>query len=36
MAIDFVFSKDSKEAYTIHIKSDIIKIVIGNETDEII
>ena len=36
MAINFFFSKDSEEIGTMHSKSDNIKILIGNETDEII
>ena len=36
MAINFFSSKDSEEIRTMHIKSDNIEILIGNETDEII
>ena len=36
MAINFFSSNDSEEIRTMHSKSDNIKILIGNETDEII
>ena len=36
IAINFPFSKDSKETLTMHTKSDNIANLIGNETDEII
>ena len=36
MAINFFSSKDSEEIRTMHIKSDNIEVLIGNETDEII
>ena len=36
MKINFISSKDSKETRTMHTTSDIIEIMIGNETDEII
>ena len=34
MKINFISSKDSKETRTMHTTSDIIEIMIGNETDE--
>ena len=36
MTINFISSKDSNETCTMHTKSDNIKLMIGNETDEII
>ena len=36
MKIDFISSGDSKETRTMYTKSDNIKSVMGNETDEII
>ena len=36
MAINFISSKDCNEARSMHRKSDNLKIMIGNETDEII
>ena len=36
MAINFMSSKDSDEIRIMHIKSNNIEIMIGNETDEII
>ena len=36
MKIDFISSGDSKETCTMYTKSDNIKSVMGNETDEII
>ena len=36
MAINFISSKDSDKTGTMHTKSNNIKIMIGNETDEII
>ena len=36
MSINFISSKDSDETRNMHKKSDNIKILIGNETDEII
>ena len=36
MAINFVSSKDSDETRTMHTKSNNVKIVMGNETEEII
>ena len=36
MEINFISSKDSNEARTIHAKSDNIEIIISNETDQII
>ena len=36
IAINFISAKDSNETRTMHTKSDVIKIMIGNETDEII
>ena len=33
---DFKDSKDSNETFTMHTKSNNIKIMVGNETDEII
>ena len=36
MAINFMYCKDSNEICTMHLKSNNIKILIGNETDEII
>ena len=36
MEINFISSKDSNETHTMHTKSDDIKIMIDNETDEII
>ena len=35
MAINFIFSKDSDEARTMHAKSDNLEIVMGSETNEI-
>ena len=36
MAINFISSKDSDEARTMHTKSNNVKIMMGRETDEII
>ena len=36
MAVNFVFSKDSDETRTIHTKMNIVEIMMGSETDEII
>ena len=36
MAITFISSEDSEETRTMHTKSNNVKILIGNETDEII
>ena len=36
MKIDFISSRDSKETRTMYTKSDNVKIMMGNETDEII
>ena len=36
MAINFISSKDSDEAHTMHTKSNNVEIMMGSETDEII
>ena len=36
MAVNFIFSKDSDETRTIHTKVNIVEIMMGSETDEII
>ena len=36
IAINFIFSKDSDETCTMHLKSNNVQIMVGNETDEII
>ena len=36
MGINFISSKDSKETYTMHTKSDNIEIMMGSKTDYII
>ena len=36
MAINFISSKDSDEARTMHAKSNNVEIMMGSETDEII
>ena len=36
MAINFISSKDSNEARTMHTKSNNVEIMMGSETDEII
>ena len=36
MQINFISSKDSREIYTMHTKSDNIEIMMGSETDDII
>ena len=36
MAINFISSKDSDETCNMHIKSDIIEIIMGSETNNII
>ena len=36
IAINFLSSKDTNETHIIHSKSDIIEIMIGNETNKII
>ena len=36
MQINFISSKDSRETYTMHTKSDNIEIMMSSETDDII
>ena len=36
MAVNFISSKDSDETRTMHVKSNNVEIMMGNETDEII
>ena len=36
MAVNFFSSKGSNETYAMHLKSDNIELMIGNETDEVI
>ena len=35
MQINFISSKDSRETYTMHTKSDNIEIMMSSETDDI-
>ena len=36
VGINFISSKDSKETYTMHTKSDNIEIMMGSKTDDVI
>ena len=36
IAINFISSKDSDEAHTMHTESNNVEIIVGSETDEII